>query len=261
MPIPGPELSVDRWKKILQDTDAVPEKMRNILRLLYACEDHSSFASVIAESLGYRGHSGVTSTVVACVKRIVKRYDLPLTKIPNGKSSYKDQWWDFFFRGWWESGWFRWTLKENLVRAMEAMEMVNPYRSDPMALSEELSSNLPKTFQEGAKRTITVNAYERDPKARLECIRTYGAICTVCEFDFAKVYGELGQGFIHVHHIVPLSRIGSEYEVDPTKDLRPVCPNCHAMLHRSKGEPLEIEALKAKINGQYQRRHEPSIRG
>ncbi len=260
--MPEDDISVDRWKEILQDTDVVSEKMRNILRFLYACEDHSSFASVIAEELEYRGRSGVTSTVVACVKRIAKRYDVPLTKIPNGKSSYKDQWWDFFFLGWWKGSWFCWTLKENLVRAMEAMGMVNPYQSDPMALSEELSSNLPETFQEGAKRTITVNAYERDPKARLECIRTFGAVCTVCGFDFEKVYGKHGQGFIHVHHLTPVSQIGTTYQVDPRKDLRPVCPNCHAMLHhRSKGEPLEIEALKAILDNQCQRRHEPSIRG
>ncbi|MDD3468721.1 MAG: hypothetical protein PHE53_01930 [Thermoguttaceae bacterium] len=199
--MPEDDISVDRWKNILRDTDAVPEKMYDILRLLYACGDHSSFASVIAEKLGYRGHSGVTSTVVACVKRIAKRYDVTLTKVPNGKDSYKDQWWDFFFRGWWEGSLFRWTLKENLVQAMEELD-----KRDPAALSEEWSSDLPETFQEGAKRSITVNAYERDPLARAVCIQKYGTVCVVCGFDFEKAYGERGRGFIHVHHLTPLSQ-------------------------------------------------------
>ncbi len=36
----------------------------------------------------------------------------------------------------------------------------------------------------------------------------------------------MGEGFIHVHHLKPLSEVGYEYRVDPIRDLRPVCPNC-----------------------------------
>ncbi len=62
-----------------------------------------------------------------------------------------------------------------------------------------------------------------------------------------KFYGQIGEGFIHVHHLKPLSEIGQEYEVDPIEDLRPVCPNCHAMLHRKK-PPYTIEQLKDLIH-------------
>jgi 5-methylcytosine-specific restriction enzyme A len=53
----------------------------------------------------------------------------------------------------------------------------------------------------------------------------------VCDFDFGAVYGEAAAGFIHVHHTKPLAMIGEQYEVDPIEDLRPVCPNCHAVIH------------------------------
>ncbi|RZG16216.1 HNH endonuclease [Pseudoalteromonas sp. CO342X] len=99
---------------------------------------------------------------------------------------------------------------------------------------------------EGAKKTITVNAYERDPQARQACLDELGYLCKICEFDFEKTYGERGKEFIHVHHIVPLSEIKSEYEVDPVKDLIPVCPNCHAMLHR-KGHTITPNELKSII--------------
>ncbi|MEQ1486365.1 HNH endonuclease [Methyloglobulus sp.] len=99
-------------------------------------------------------------------------------------------------------------------------------------------------YYEGAKRTIAVNSYERNLKARRQCIALYHAICSVCEFDFEKKYGEIGSGFIHVHHLTPLEDIGEKYEVDPIKDLRPVCPNCHAMLHK-KQPPYSIEELKS----------------
>jgi 5-methylcytosine-specific restriction protein A len=50
------------------------------------------------------------------------------------------------------------------------------------------------------------------------------------------------EGFIHVHHIKPLAKLGSNYKIDPIKDLRPVCPNCHAVLHR-KDFPYSLDEV------------------
>lgn len=111
---------------------------------------------------------------------------------------------------------------------------------------DEIEDN--KDYFEGALKKVYVNRYERDKDAREECIKAHGCICSVCEMDFEKMYGELGKGFIHVHHIVPISTIGEEYKIDPDKDLVPVCPNCHAMLHRGQdGQVLSVEELKGII--------------
>ena len=101
---------------------------------------------------------------------------------------------------------------------------------------------------EGAKIQVTVNKYERKPKNRRDCILHWGLQCAVCDFDFKKVYGDLGTGFIHVHHIKPLHEIGESYKCDPKNDLRPVCPNCHSMLHRKRNKVLSIEELKVLLN-------------
>lgn len=98
-------------------------------------------------------------------------------------------------------------------------------------------------YIEGSVRKVTVNAYERDRGARSRCIAHYGPNCTVCRFDFGQSYGEVGEGFIHVHHLVPVSEIGREYHVDPIRDLRPVCPNCHAMLHK-RSPPYSVEEMR-----------------
>lgn len=112
----------------------------------------------------------------------------------------------------------------------------------------DLLDTIEESFYEGAKRQVTVNSYERDSKARKRCIEKYGAVCSICGFDFEKIYGELGKGFIHVHHIVPIHTIGKGYEVNPEKDLIPVCPNCHAMLHRGKNANARtIEDLKSLL--------------
>ncbi len=101
-------------------------------------------------------------------------------------------------------------------------------------------------FLEGAGKLVTVNRYERDPKARAACIAYHGAVCQVCDLIFVDRYGDIGAGFIHVHHLVPLSEIHAAYEVDPVEDLRPVCPNCHAMLHK-RTPPFTIAELRARV--------------
>jgi 5-methylcytosine-specific restriction protein A len=115
-------------------------------------------------------------------------------------------------------------------------------------LAEELSNEDEITnLYEGAKQTITVNRYERNNQARQKCIEYYGTDCYICGFNFDKIFGEIGKGFIHVHHLIPLAEINQEYEVDPVKDLRPVCPNCHAMIHK-KNPPFTIEEIKNLLN-------------
>lgn len=104
----------------------------------------------------------------------------------------------------------------------------------------------PETVVEGAAKSVTIKIYERDRGARLKCIRHWGWKCFVCQFDFAKKYGELGEGFIHVHHLKPLAEIGDAYDLNPVTDLRPVCPNCHAMLHR-KVPVFAIEELQVRM--------------
>ncbi|GGB77586.1 HNH endonuclease [Shewanella inventionis] len=102
-------------------------------------------------------------------------------------------------------------------------------------------------FIEGRVKQVTINAYERDPEARTVCIAKFGAICQVCDFDFEKTYGQIGKGFIHVHHKVDLATIGESYQIDPINDLIPVCPNCHAMLHTEK-PAMSIEKLQRIID-------------
>ena len=104
----------------------------------------------------------------------------------------------------------------------------------------------PNLLIEGAKKSVTVNAFERNPKAREECIDEHGYFCSVCSFNFEKKYGDIGKNFIHVHHLKQISNIGKEYVVDPIKDLIPVCPNCHAMLHK-ENPPYDIEKIKSMI--------------
>ncbi|MEO3736813.1 HNH endonuclease [Shewanella baltica] len=115
-----------------------------------------------------------------------------------------------------------------------------------VAYSDEVPERLTSFIEDGVKQVI-INAYERDPKARTACIEKYSATCQVCDFNFETKYGEIGKGFINVHHKVDIAIIGKSYQVDPVNDLIPVCPNCHAMLHTEK-PAMDIEKLKQLID-------------
>lgn len=111
----------------------------------------------------------------------------------------------------------------------------------------ETSSVVGLALMEGALQKVVSSAYERNPDARRACIGHYGTSCSVCKFSFETAFGPLGRDFIHVHHLIPLSSKGGEYHIDPIADLRPVCPNCHAMLHR-RDPPLSIDELQDHLS-------------
>ncbi len=186
---------------------------------------------------------------------------------PNQSKSGDYSWWSILSSGYVNKNNFYWQMYEEVALALEALGWVNQkldinntnyvekeidvpqaeyiIKSNVfLQLPDELSDETEiKNLYEGAKQSITVNRYERNHEARKKCIEYYGKNCYVCGFDFENVFGEIGQGFIHVYHLIPLSKINQEYEVDPIKDLRPVCPNCHAMIHR-KNPPFSIEEIK-----------------
>lgn len=101
-----------------------------------------------------------------------------------------------------------------------------------------------RIFYEGHPTEVISTKYERDEKARKKCLEKHGYKCLVCKFDFEESYGEIGKQFIHVHHLEPLSKQGKYHKVDPEKDLVPVCPNCHAMIHYKTKKPRTIEEIK-----------------
>lgn len=235
------ELSVDQWSEILSRQELTRDIDLAIFQTLYSFEDHKAYASQIGLLLGYKGkspHAPLNSEIGRLAKRIAKYYDIHFTEI----SARKYEYWDLFFNGWKEGKYFVWQLRPDLAQAIDSLKLTGeqPY-------PDELSVESGLTLTEGAKRTVVVNAYERSSRARSMCIAHWGSQCVVCDLDFANTYGTIGAGFIHVHHLVSVAEIGKSYLVDPVNNLRPVCPNCHAMLHTSS-PPLSIEQLREMIH-------------
>lgn len=113
-------------------------------------------------------------------------------------------------------------------------------------VSNDMISDQTESYMEGKSKEITQTKYERSPQARKICLKHYGYSCQICDFNFENHFGEIGKGFIHVHHINAIAGIRKEYEIDPKNDLIPVCPNCHAMIH-SKRPAFTIDEIKEII--------------
>jgi len=117
----------------------------------------------------------------------------------------------------------------------------------PDFIKQDIEAEKSEEFEpkpEGSIKSYYGKRYERNPENRRKAIEIHGTTCAVCEFDFEKVYGERGKGFIEVHHTEPLGSLTEEKIVDPNTDLIPVCSNCHRMIHRKKDNILSINEVK-----------------
>jgi hypothetical protein len=118
-----------------------------------------------------------------------------------------------------------------------------------MARCSEPASASGAILHEGLRYSIVSSVVERNPVARGKCIEHHGWACWACHFDFARAYGDIGKHYIHVHHRTDLATRDGEHVVDPVRDLVPLCPNCHAMVHR-RSPSMSVEALAEIVAAQ-----------
>lgn len=117
--------------------------------------------------------------------------------------------------------------------------------------AETQADNDDSKLWEGELGVHKINQAQRNRIARAECLNYFfphGARykCQICGFDFEETYGEIGRNYIVVHHReshADKSNREGKHEIDPRKDLIPVCPNCHAMLHKQT-PPYDAKEIK-----------------
>ena len=97
-------------------------------------------------------------------------------------------------------------------------------------------------YPEGALTKVQTNRYERDRRNRAAAIAIHGTACKGCGLDMGAHYGSVAAGLIEIHHVTPVSQLGAGYVIDPVCDLVPLCPNCHAVVHR-RNPPLSVDEL------------------
>jgi hypothetical protein len=102
------------------------------------------------------------------------------------------------------------------------------------------------TYVEGRLIDVVMQRRERSEDARSACLAAYGFSCYVCGVNLKARYSGLPMEIIHVHHEEPLSQAPGEREVDPVASMKPVCPNCHCVIH-SRTPAYAIEDVKCML--------------
>jgi len=215
----------------------VTEIQRRILQIHYDAPSRTITPRQMARALGYN-HYSVANSQYGRLGRTVREL--------LGKSGDSiDQRLGMFVTFHKSNDEWHWLMRPEVAEALERLGWVE-------AAAPPLPEEVPPTaapLVEGAVSWVSVNAYERSPEARRRCIEAHGTRCCICGFSFGAVYGEVVEGYIHVHHLRPLSEIDGEYVVDPIADLRPICPNCHAVVHR-RIPAFGIEEVRAFLQSQ-----------
>ena len=215
------------------------EQQKAILLAQYQMQGHRGFAREIGAAVGLH-HAPVNAEYARIAKLFCEATSFRLASKDAQREDGGMRWWPVLSWGVAHGrGRFEWVMHSGLVRAMRQVtteETVVQYPEELAAL----------TLQEGAVVRVAVDRHERNRAARDACIATYGCHCYIYGLDFEEKYGEVGRGFIHVHHLNPLGDTSGERTVNPVVDLRPVCPNCHAMLHRTS-PPLGLAELASRL--------------
>jgi 5-methylcytosine-specific restriction protein A len=231
-------ISKEQYARALGTEGVLQKRSVEVLRILHDAPNCEATAPQLAYILGYSDFPPANALVGKLGKRIAGCLNITLP--PRADNS--PGWWKIVATGQQGPEGFAWRLRKPLIEAMTELGFLDD--EGPRLYTE--MKRVINQLSEGKLRRVIVNSFERNAVARQLCLDHYQARCSVCELDFEQRYGEIGKGYIHVHHIIELSSIGREYKVDPIKDLRPVCPNCHAMLHQRK-PPLSVEALRALL--------------
>lgn len=117
---------------------------------------------------------------------------------------------------------------------------------EPQTIPNRVRIRIATPEMEGKHIKKEMTVIQRNPEARKKCIEYFGCKCMACGLIMSEKYGEIGEGFIEVHHLNPIHLFDDSHQVDYRTDLIPLCPNCHSMIHRLE-DPGDLEGLKQII--------------
>jgi 5-methylcytosine-specific restriction protein A len=244
--VPNVLITTAQWEDMLQNKDIFRKESLELVKIWYEQIGYQSNHVEIFSKYSQYNNSGPLNLAVGRLgKRIINYLNTFEIIREDGESFY----WILPFKGWYEydsnNRHFVWQLREELIQAIENLNLFKEidlsYDNDLISVTHIKGQN------EGKKTQYYTTRYERNAKNRKKAIKSQGAFCHCCDFDFEKVYGELGEGFIEVHHLIPLSSLEEEVIIKPETDLICVCSNCHRMIHRRKNEVITPDELKEII--------------
>lgn len=222
-------ISVRQYQQAI--LDVLNFRQLSVLKVLYRFPNSTATAKELAAVINPTSPAPIVANrqVGAIGKAIAQYLDITPPRYFDGKDEKPAY---FAIVGWYEAS--GWEMHINLQDALIGLDLVDTGERGASSIEQlptEEQFNDERSLVEGKVVVVQVDRYERNGQARAKCIAHYGASCQACGFDFGSKYGKMAEGYIQVHHVRPLSEVGKEYEVDPIKDLIPLCANCHCAVH------------------------------
>jgi 5-methylcytosine-specific restriction enzyme A len=241
------DITVEEWKSMLQNPEIFGERYLDMIVKWYNEIDHrATTQAIMAKYPSELKGTPYNGYVIGLTNRILKhlnRFEVIGTEGNKSKFIVPFEGWHEDYK---EGNHFVWKLRDELVQALEELEMVDEQKFP--SEEEELTSYSIESTPEGNKVVCYTTRYERNAKNRDTAIKIHGTVCQGCGFDFEKTYGEIGRGYIEVHHIKPLSEGKGVTKPDAATDLICVCSNCHRMIHRRKDSVLSLKELRKLVS-------------
>jgi 5-methylcytosine-specific restriction enzyme A len=235
--------SREQWIEILHDERVRRPLSLRILQAVSAAPGHRLSAKEIGIALNEKTNNIILEIANRFVKNgILKHYQIDLLNYTDHYGNSHPAYYAIPFeleapiR---EDNLFDWILRRELIEALEETGMAHDQISHELSEPEQ---SIAVSGLEGGRCNVIVTLAERNPLNRKACLEYWGHRCRVCDFDFGEVFGDIAEGFIHVHHHNPLASTG-EIVSDPINDMSPLCPNCHAVAYL-KNPPYKLEDLK-----------------
>jgi predicted HNH restriction endonuclease len=256
------ELTKEQFIEILNNRKITKEIHTRIFKTIYKCEGRKATASEIGRTLGYiKNPSGVINLEVGerLGKKVAKEYNITLSKRGDGTEQY----WKLFFSGRYEGKLFAWKLKPSLIYALEETGLTNPHEytneDNPLQVdykdyteSQDVELAKAKKLTSEQRRKLLINTqtkpekikfnrteYKRNQLVVAEVRYRANGKCDYCRNPAPFQRDKDGEGYLEIHHILPLADGGS----DTLDNAAALCPNCHRQAHFGK-KNFDIENLK-----------------
>lgn len=130
-----------------------------------------------------------------------------------------------------------------IEKTTDKKRKVYVYKEDEMVFEGEKTVSKSETRKRSRKLRDAAIAHYTQPDGKL--------YCAVCGFCFEDRYGEIGKGYAEIHHTNPVYQYSDDgfeaYISEAVDKVKPVCANCHRMIHRNAKRPLSIDELRTML--------------
>jgi predicted HNH restriction endonuclease len=109
-------------------------------------------------------------------------------------------------------------------------------------------------YVEGQRAKREAWFFWRNPRLVEAAKEHYGCQCQACHFRYENSYPGIGNDFIEVHHLSPLSErrtAPTDHHLTTLSQVTTLCANCHRMIHRlirKLGHPVSVHEFQSHIS-------------